>query len=161
MHINPDHFLETPEGRRYSHERNAEAWRRCFAALDDALRASSPRSTIYLMVGCQASGKSTWARAKYREDPNVIIFDAILVKKSERRPILEAAARHHVPAVAVWLQTPLEVCVDRNQRRPLDEVVNERGMRNVFAAVEPPEHSEGFVDVIVVGYSNDAPTVGS
>jgi predicted kinase len=155
VHINPDHFLETPEGRICTPDRNAEAWKLSFAALDDALRALSSRSTVYLMVGCQASGKSTWARAKRGEDPHAIIFDAILVKKSERRPIVQAAAEHQVPAVAVWLQTPLHVCIDRNARRPPDEVVNERGLRNVFAALEPPECSEGFVDVVVVPY-NDA-----
>ena len=152
MHINPDHFLETPEGRIVTPERNAVAWKQSFAALDDALRTTTPHSVVYIMVGCQASGKSTWARAKCEEEADAIIFDAILVKKTERKPILLAAARHHVPAVAVWLQTPLEVCLKRNAARTVNELVNERGLRNVYAAVEPPRLSEGFIRIVEVTY---------
>ena len=65
-------------------------------------------------------------------------------------PILTAAARHNVPTVAVWLQTPLDVCVERNSRRSVNELVLERGLRNVFAALEPPEINEGFADIIKV-----------
>jgi len=153
MHINPDHFLETPEGRIWTSERNAVAWKQSFAALDEALHARSSRSVVYIMVGCQASGKSTWARTRKREEPHAIIFDAILVKKSERQPILLAAGQHQVPAVAVWLQTPLQVCLERNAARPADEVVNEQGLKNVFAALEPPELSEGFAQVLEVKHS--------
>ena len=110
MHINPDHFLETPEGRVITPERNACAWKKCYGALDDALRSASPASRLYVMVGAQASGKSTWARRKINEEPGAIIFDAILVKRSEREPILTAAARYGVPAVAVWVQTTLDLC---------------------------------------------------
>jgi len=155
MHINPDHFLETPEGRIWTSERNAVAWKQSFAALDEALRGRSARSVVYIMVGCQASGKSTWARARKREEPHAIIFDAILVKKSERHPILLAAGQYQVPAVAVWFQTPLQVCLERNAARPTDEVVNEQGLKNVFAALEPPQLSEGFAQILEVKY-NDA-----
>lgn len=155
MHINPDHFLETPECRIWTSERNAVAWKQSFAALDEALRGRSARSVVYIMVGCQASGKSTWARARKREEPHAIIFDAILVKKSERQPILLAAGQCQVPAVAVWFQTPLQVCLERNAARPTDEVVNEQGLKNVFAALEPPQLSEGFAQVLEVKH-NDA-----
>jgi hypothetical protein len=154
MHINPDHFLDTPEGRVITAERNAEAWRLAFAALEDALRARSPRSVVYVMVGCQGSGKSTWARARRRDEPEAIIFDAILVKRSERRPILEAAARYDVPVVAVVVDTPLDVCLVRNRQRPPDQIVPERNIGNVFAAVEPPDRDEGFIEMIVVPYAD-------
>ena len=150
MHINPDHFLETPEGRILTPERNARAWEQCYDALRDALDKASPTSRLYVMVGAQASGKSTWARRTMNEEPGAIIFDAILVKRSERAPILTAAARHNVPAVAVWLQTPLDVCLERNSRRSPNELVLERGLRNVFAALEPPDVNEGFAAIIKV-----------
>ena len=158
MHINPDHFLETPNGRVFTHERNAVAWKQSFAAFDEALRTKTPRSVVYVMVGCQNAGKSTWARARHEAEPDAIVFDAILVKKSEREPILLAAARHQVPAIAVWVQTPLDVCVERNRARPADQIVNEQGMRNVFAALEPPELLEGFSDVIAIPYRPSAST---
>lgn len=150
MHINPDHFLDTPEGRISTPERNAVAWQQCFSALEDALLAGSSHSIVYVMVGCQGSGKSTWARALSQRVPTAIIFDAILVKRIERAPILYAAARHRVPAVAVWFQTPLTRCISRNASQPADEIANEQGLRNVFAALEPPSIEEGFSEVVVV-----------
>lgn len=150
MYISPDHFLGTPEGRIITPERNAVAWRQCFSSLEDALLAASGDAAVFVMVGCQGSGKSTWARAFSQRVPTAIIFDAILVKRSERAPILDAAARHQVPAIAVWLKTPLSTCISRNRSRPADEIADEQGLRNVFVALEPPSIEEGFSEVVVV-----------
>ena len=131
-------------------ERNAAAWKQSFAVLNEVLGEKTSSSVIYIMIGCQASGKSTWARRKCAEDGAAIIFDAILVKQTERVPILRAAAHHEVLAVAVWFQTPLQVCLQRNTARRVDEAVNEQGLRNVFNALEPPQLSEGFLRVVEV-----------
>lgn len=153
MHINPDHFLQTPEGRVITPERNAWAWRQCFAVLPAALAASKIARRVYLLVGAQGSGKSTWASATCAREPDAVIFDAILVKRSERAPILAEARRQGVPSVAVWFKTPLGECLQRNAARPFDQVANESGLRNVFAALEPPSEDEGFESVIEVGSS--------
>jgi len=83
------------------------------------------------------------------------LFDAILVKRSERSPILAKARERGVPAVAVWFRTPLAVCLARNSVRPADEIAAEQGIRNVYAAVEPPSPSEGFAEVVEVGHPGD------
>jgi hypothetical protein len=153
VHINPDHFLETPEGRITTPEGNAWAWQQCYVALEGALSASDPKSRLYLMVGAQGSGKSTWARKTLAADPNAIIFDAILVKRSERKPLLAMASRFGVPAVAVWCRAPLSACLERNSARPLDEVADEQGLRNVYAALEPPALAEGLATIIELEYS--------
>lgn len=150
MHINPDHFLETAEGRVWTAERNARAWEQCFAALQMALMAARPGARLYVLVGAQGSGKSTWARRLSEREPDAIVFDAILVKRSERAPILLAANEHGVPVVAVWFHTPLAVCLARNAARPPDQVADEQGLRNVFAAVEAPTEGEGFVEVMQI-----------
>jgi predicted kinase len=69
---------------------------------------------------------------------DAIFFDAILVKRSERKPIIDAAKTHGVQVIAIWLKTPLEMCIARNAIRPSDELVDERAIRNVHAAIEPP-----------------------
>ncbi len=150
MHINPDHFLETDSGRVTTHERNNEAWRQSYRSFHRALAAAAPGTKVYLMVGAQGSGKSTWARNLARDEPDAIIFDAILVRHRERSPIVAAAEARGLPVVAVWFRTPLELCLARNAARPADEVVPEAAVRNVFAAIEPPDPSEGFVSVIEV-----------
>ncbi len=154
MHINPDHFLQTTAGRVTTPERNAEAWTQCFAALDVALEASDPSTMVYVLVGPQGSGKSTWARQRAADEPNAILFDAILVKRSERSPILTRARDRGIPAIAVWFRTPLDICLARNATRPADEVASEQGIKNVYAAVEAPTQSEGFAEVIEVAYAD-------
>lgn len=46
------------------------------------------------------------------------VVDATNVQHSSRRPLLELAERHHVPAVAVVFDLPEEVCVARAAGRP-------------------------------------------
>ena len=150
MHINPDHFLETPEGRVVTAARNAVAWTQCYSALASALEQSSDDAALYVLIGAQGAGKSTWARARAIEEPGAIIFDAIIVKRVEREPILQAAMTRGVPVVAVWFKTSLDECLARNAARPADEIANERGLRNVYAAIEPPSKEEGFARVIEV-----------
>jgi len=58
MHINLDDFLDTGSGRIWTVERNAEAWKRSFAAFAIALEQATQKTTVYVLVGAQASGKS-------------------------------------------------------------------------------------------------------
>ena len=150
MHINPDHFLQTDNGRVVTPERNQAAWEESYEALDAALRSADPSTKVYVLVGPQGAGKSTWAKSIAPTLPRPIVFDAILVKKAERQPILAAARSHSVEAVAVWFKTPLEVCLSRNASRPPDEVVSAQAVRNVHSAIEPPSIAEGFTQVIEV-----------
>jgi predicted kinase len=151
VHLNPDHFLDTPCGRPITPERNRWAWQQCFNALPSGLiAAAAARAPLYVLVGAQAAGKTTWARTVLEREPRAVVFDAILVKTSERAPVLAAARHHAVAAVAVWFRTPLAACLARNAARPPDELVDERALRNVFAAVEPPTEDEGFIRVVEV-----------
>lgn len=109
---------------------------------------SSSSTVVYVLVGPQGAGKSTWTKSVAPTLPDSIFFDAILVRKIERQPILEAARSRSVKVVAVWFKTPLEVCLSRNASRPADEVVPAQAVRNVHAAVEPPSIAEGFTHVI-------------
>ncbi len=150
MHINPDHFLQTANGRVLTPERNQMAWAKAYEALEAALSAATPHTIVYVLVGAQGAGKSTWARSMAAQFPHAIVFDAILVKRAERRPIIEAANARSVPVVAVWFSAPLDVCLARNAARPSDEVVSERALRNVFSALEPPSINEGFAQITEV-----------
>jgi hypothetical protein len=61
VHINPDHFLQTSAGRVTTDDRNAAAWARCFKALDAALAEAKPETRVYVLIGAQGAGKSSWA----------------------------------------------------------------------------------------------------
>jgi predicted kinase len=150
MHINPDHFLQTEHGRVITPELNKLAWSRCYEVFARELSTAGAAATVYVLVGPQGAGKSAWARAFSARNPAAIIFDAILVKRLERAPILEAVREHSAAAVAVWFRTSLEDCIARNAARPTDEVVPERNIRNVHAALEPPTREEGFDKILEV-----------
>jgi predicted kinase len=49
---------------------------------------------------------------------------------------------------AVWFDVPLEVCMERNQRR--DRVVPEEAMRRMGAKLKAPAFEEGFSKITVV-----------
>ena len=98
----------------------------------------------------RARGRVPGRASSVHDDSRAIVFDAILVKKSEREPLLRAARAYPISRVAVWFRTPLEACLTRNAARPKDEIVPERAVRNVHAAVEPPTMEEGFHRIIEV-----------
>ena len=150
MHVNPDHFLETESGRFTTPERNLLAWEKCYEAFAAALARATPATKVYVLIGPQGAGKSTWCRSKASASKDAILFDAILVKRSERERILVGARAHSVGAIAVWFRTPLEICLARNASRADDELVPEQAIRNVHAAVEPPAIAEGFEEVIEI-----------
>jgi len=150
MHINPDNYLQTPAGRVTTPERNKLAWDKCYEALEAAARLAGPSTKVYLLVGPQGSGKSTWARSRSAEHSVDIYFDAILVKRSERARVLEIVRPFELGAIAVWFQTPLQSCLARNALRPEDEAVSERAIHNVFAALEPPSTEEGFEYILIL-----------
>ncbi|NNP71763.1 hypothetical protein A7P53_04675 [Acinetobacter defluvii] len=150
MHINPDHYLETLHGRLWTLERNVAAWRQCFTDLHYTLSHNTQNHDVYILIGCQASGKSTWAKQHLLKHPDDIVFDAILVKKSERQPIIELTKKFNKNCIAVYFQTPLKICLQRNQQRPQDQVVSEHALTNVYKALELPTHKEGFDQIIII-----------
>lgn len=150
MHINPDYFLQTENGRIITPELNKLAWQKAYLALSEALTMSPKPSRLYVLIGAQGAGKSTWAKSTLLAQPDAVIFDAILVQRCERESLILAAKKHGVDMVAIWFTTSLEGCLARNQLRPEDEIVPEKGIRNVFKALQPPRLSEGFSEILVV-----------
>ncbi|RYX97157.1 MAG: hypothetical protein EOO28_05270 [Comamonadaceae bacterium] len=153
MHISPDQFLQTSSSRVWTPERNQQAWCSAYRALDRVLSESRALENIYLLIGAQGSGKSTWVRTQGCPERSVY-FDAILVKRSERAEVLKRIRPFGVPAIAVWMKTPLSVCIERNASRAADELVNEQALRNVYAALEPPSIGEGFHSILEVPLHN-------
>ena len=149
MHINPDHYLETEQGRVFTQQRNKEAWAQCFQDLEHQFQSNAKLKKIYILIGAQGSGKTTWAISKNKDEPYNIVFDAILVKKQERRRIIERAQHFHIDCIAVYFDTSLEQCLSRNAKRSPDTHVNETALSNVYRAIERPTLDEGFTEIII------------
>ncbi len=147
--INPDTFLQTELGRVWTPERNAEAWRRSFEALDAVLERGEA-SEVVVVCGLQGAGKSTWIdRQLYAKA--VIYFDAALPGARHRKPIVDIARQRQAKIRAVWINVPLSIALERNALRPLDQIVPEENIRSVASRFEPPSVAEGFEAVTVVG----------
>jgi predicted kinase len=131
------------------------------------------------MVGLQGSGKSTlvglllaadhvviskdhWPNARHREQRQLRVAEEHLLEgrsvvvdntnaSVERRAGLVALAhRLGVPVRAVFVQTPLEVCEQRNARRMGRSRVPDVGLRATAEILVPPTVAEGFARVEVV-----------
>jgi predicted kinase len=74
--------------------------------------------------------------------------DATNLTPQERQHWIKLAKDYNYEVHAVFFDVPLEVCVERHQRR--DRVVPEDIMRRMAAKLKPPAFDEGFAKITVV-----------
>ena len=74
--------------------------------------------------------------------------DATNLTPQERQHWIKLAKDYQYEVHAVFFDVPLEVCVERHQRR--DRVVPEEVMRRMAAKLKPPAFEEGFAKITVV-----------
>ncbi len=74
--------------------------------------------------------------------------DATNLTPQERQHWIKLAKDYNYEVHAVFFDVPLEVCLERHQRR--DRVVPEDVMRRMAAKLKPPSFAEGFAKITVV-----------
>jgi predicted kinase len=74
--------------------------------------------------------------------------DATNLTPQERQHWIKLARDYNYEVHAVFFDVPLEVCIDRHQRR--DRVVPEDIMRRMAAKLKAPSFQEGFAKITVV-----------
>jgi predicted kinase len=74
--------------------------------------------------------------------------DATNLTPQERQHWIKLAKDYRYEVQAVFFDVPLEVCLERHQRR--DRVVPEDVMRRMAAKLKPPAFEEGFAKITVV-----------
>ncbi|MDK3257595.1 ATP-binding protein [Blastococcus capsensis] len=140
------------------------------------------------MVGLQGSGKSSWVAAHLAGThavvskdhwPNArrrearqrrvvaellaggrsVVVDNTNAAAEDRAPLVALARQAGVPARAVWLDTPLELCLERNARREGRARVPLAGLYGTRGRLVPPSTDEGFARVDVVR-SRSGPSAG-
>ena len=134
-------------GRYYwTPQRAVAAWSRCFGQLTRALAGGKYR-LLMLLIGIPGSGKSTYAGTHDR--PDIIIFDGTFVDATRRSRVTAAARAAGVPAIAVWLDTKFNTCVQRNQQRTADRRVPLDSMNVMLHRLNsvPPQLEEGFTQI--------------
>lgn len=154
MHFNPDHYLQTDEGRIFTPERNAAAWEFLYADLSAELQ-KNPRK-IVMVMGVQGAGKSSWIQRRTAEPSTTIYVDSAFATVHRRSRVIQIAKAAGVPISAIWVRVELETAHRRNRSRPTDEIVPDEAIENVFRIFEPPSLGEGFCEVVVVDGDFDA-----
>ena len=86
------------------------------------------------------------ARLIARRPTNYV--DATNLTPQERQHWIKLARDFNYEVHAVFFDVPLEVCIERHQRR--DRVVPEDVMRRMAAKLKPPTFEEGFAKITVV-----------
>jgi predicted kinase len=86
------------------------------------------------------------ARLIARRPTNYV--DATNLTPHERQHWIKLAKDYNYQVHAVFFDVPLEVCIERHQRR--DRVVPEDVMRRMAAKLKPPSFDEGFAKITVV-----------
>ncbi|MFE8950094.1 AAA family ATPase [Streptomyces sp. NPDC007856] len=79
------------------------------------------------------------------------VVDATNVSRESRQPLVAAAKRHNMPAIAVIVATPADVCVARQRPRPANRTVPEDTVRAQHKAMVHSHQSlraEGFNEVL-------------
>jgi len=74
--------------------------------------------------------------------------DATNLTPQERQHWIKLAKDYNYEVHAVFFDVPLDVCIERHQRR--DRVVPEDVMRRMAAKLKPPTFEEGFAKITVV-----------
>lgn len=79
----------------------------------------------------------------------MVLFDATASRPRDRRRLADAVHRHGGIAVTVWLDTPLDECVRRDESR--DRVVPVEVVRRMHANLHAnPPTKDSFVDDVIV-----------
>ncbi len=76
----------------------------------------------------------------------VTYIDATNLTRRERRPYIKIASDYDAAAEAIYFDTPLESCLERNRTR--ERKVPEEVLCMMAAKLQPPTTSEGFTTVV-------------
>lgn len=150
-HVSPDHFLNLEEADVVTKEQVAQAWEQAYGQLRQKLLSAGEEARLFVVFGLQGAGKSTWvAHNAPLLGESAVFLDGPLPSRRHRSRALGIASEVGRQAVAVWVNTPLEVAKSRNATRRGLACIREEAILHVFENLEPPSLEEGFVEVIEV-----------
>ena len=83
--FNPDDYLNTPEGRVFTNERNAVAWENLYSEMEAVFRTATSDTCLFVVMGVQGAGKTTWIRNNHEAlGDSAVFLDAALPARRHR-----------------------------------------------------------------------------
>ncbi len=119
-----------------------------YAALEHAIIVSPAPMRIVVVCGVQGAGKSTWI-ASQPASQSRIYFDAALPAARHRQKLIRTAKELGAAVEAVWIDTPLDIAIERNAARTPDKIVPVTSIVAVAGQFDESTVAEGF-DCIAV-----------
>lgn len=134
--------------------------------------------TMVIMIGIQASGKSTFAKRKLSNYTRInldtlntrnkelmeferaleagenIVIDNTNPKASDRERYIPRAKEHGYKVVCYFMQSRVKDCVERNENRVGKAKVNTKAIAATSNKLEMPEYAEGFDEIYYVRISD-------
>ena len=77
-----------------------------------------------------------------------VIVDATHINKNSRNKVLSKVCP--IKTIAVVMDTPLDICLQRNAQRSGRAFVPEDAIRNMYQNMTIPNYDEGFDDIIMI-----------
>jgi predicted kinase len=148
--LRPDDLLPKGEGR-WTRETVGEAFAACARALRDEVLPDPAIRTVIVMVGLSGAGKTTWC-ARQPEDPSTVVYDVVNADAARRAALAKRITAAGKDAVVVWVQTPITLCLARQQSRPPWRQVPEAAIRSSAINLRrtPPTLAEGWTRIELV-----------
>lgn len=140
--IRPDDLLPQGPGR-WTRENVANAWAEAHRQLRAAL-ADPEVHEVVCMVGVPGSGKSS--HCSRLDLPGVVVFDGVFAEPPRRAAMARRIKAAGKRARAVWVRTPLDLALERNELRPFWRRVPEVFCRHAAYMLDryPPTTAEGW-----------------
>lgn len=130
-----------------------EAFKAVARALRDEVLPDEDVSTVYVMVGTPASGKSTYASSLgQRLGADAVILVGCHAHRGRRRALAQRIRKAGKRAVAVHVTAPLALCEARDSEREPDRQAGVLAISKAHSALhrEPPFKNEGWHEVQVI-----------
>ena len=121
--ISPDLFLEDKYGYEWTPKRASEAWANAYQRFATCLQQEQS-----------------------------VVWDATFITSQDRAAPLNIAKAFGYHVVAVFLDTPLQVCLSRNAKRKRLPVPRDK-IEMMRRRLRPPTTEEGFDEVVRIGHS--------
>jgi predicted kinase len=140
--ISPDDYRYLDGKYTFRKNREPYVWGRAYLDLVDLLKNGQGCETLTVMAGLPGSGKTTWIQE--HGEGSTIYFDATSLTPERRAPVTALGAALGAYVTAVYLNTPLHVCKERNDCREEGRRVPDEIMDAMHQKITIPALEEGF-----------------